>query len=780
VTADDPRAAGAIIALVIFLLVTLFWRAGMLQVPEFHVYDRFIQWRASPLPGESRVVVIEITEPDIQRLENYPISDGKLAELLRKLLALQPAAVAIDLFRDKAMPGVEPRGAEELWAVLTGHPNVIGIKRIGFGGHLAISAPPALRDIPEQIGCNDFSVDERIDGGARRALLLMDDRGTIHYSVSLLTSLLYLQMRGVSLEQDPAQPEALTLGQAHLRPLRSDEGAYIGADVRGYQMLLDFRKHRGTEDRTISAELVFPSYTLYDALDGKIPAEQIAGKVVLIGTTASSMKDFLSTPLGERYPGVMLHAQVVDQLLRSALEGARPTRSWPELGEAAWILAWTIAGVTLGLALRAPLGLFVSGVVALGMLLGVAWLAFRGGFWLLTAAPASGFALAAALSVAYVSQREWHQRMLLMQLFGRHVAPEIAQAVWEHRSDFYAGVGLRPQKLTATVLFTDLRGFSATSESMEPEGLMTWLNQYMNAMTELVAQHGGVLNKFLGDGLMALFGVPLSRSSYAEIQQDAANAVRCALAMGRRLEQLNHEWAASGQPASAMRIGIHTGPLVAGSLGGVERLEYTVIGDTVNTASRLESTRDENEAAETLCRILVSGSTHDLLDGQFEARPVGSVALRGKKEKTIVISFSITPREVRNVPLEDAPHAMALSLAAGRLHAARRAGAKTSAARPCLDRLRSRRSAHSSHSSHSHRSAARAQPPRSAKPQVAKPRCPRLASGCRHPRRWRCGLFPLCAGARDDRHHQARAAFALLVPNQTSSAPLRVRPAAAW
>src|SRR5208283_2020857 len=130
------------------------------------------------------------------------------------------------------------------------------------------------------------------------------------------------------------------------------------------------------------------------------------------------------------------------------------------------------------------------------------------------------------------SFHEKKERGQLMQLFSKQVSPDIAQALWEQRDDFLAGQRPRPQKLTATVLFTDLEGFSATSEKLEPALLMDWLNEYMEAMATAIMSHQGVIEKYIGDAIMAVFGVPLARTSQDEIKRDARNAVRCALAMG--------------------------------------------------------------------------------------------------------------------------------------------------------------------------------------------------------------------------------------------------------
>lgn len=165
---------------------------------------------------------------------------------------------------------------------------------------------------------------------------------------------------------------------------------------------------------------------------------------------------------------------------------------------------------------------------------------------------------------------------------------------------------------------------------------MEWLNEYMDAMARRVSDHGGVIRQYAGDSIVVVFGVPAARRTEGESAQDAINAVDCALAMEQTLRELNHRWQAEGRPTAGMRIGIFTGPALAGTLGSAERSEYVVVGDTVNTAARLE-TFDKamfTPDAEIPCRILIGQATLAYLDGRFQAEPVGEVALKGK-ERTV-------------------------------------------------------------------------------------------------------------------------------------------------
>jgi adenylate cyclase len=161
----------------------------------------------------------------------------------------------------------------------------------------------------------------------------------------------------------------------------------------------------------------------------------------------------------------------------------------------------------------------------------------------------------------------------------------------------------------------------------------------MEAMADAVMAHQGVVEKYIGDSVMAVFGVPIPRATPGQIAQDARNSVRCALAMGKEMERLNALWQQRGLPACSTRIGIHTGVLIAGSLGSAERQEYTVIGDAVNTASRLESfDKDSTDAnlKDRNCRILISEATRLYLGDEFDLLPVGAMSLKGKSEKVMI------------------------------------------------------------------------------------------------------------------------------------------------
>jgi adenylate cyclase len=168
-----------------------------------------------------------------------------------------------------------------------------------------------------------------------------------------------------------------------------------------------------------------------------------------------------------------------------------------------------------------------------------------------------------------------------MQIFSKQVSREVAESLWQQREQFLKNGRPRSQKLIMTAFFSDLRGFTTVSEKMDPQDLMDWLNIYMERMTGIIMAHGGIIDDFAGDGIKANFGLPLPEQNESVIRGDALSAVRSALDMEQEMHHLNAHWQEKGLPEVGMRIGIYTGPAVAGALGSSQRMKYTTIGDTI-------------------------------------------------------------------------------------------------------------------------------------------------------------------------------------------------------
>ena len=214
------------------------------------------------------------------------------------------------------------------------------------------------------------------------------------------------------------------------------------------------------------------------------------------------------------------------------------------------------------------------------------------------------------------------QRERIRDIFGRYVTRQVAEEILSGRLE------LGGERRVVTILFADIQGFTALAERMPPEQVVALLNQYLGTMVTCVLQEGGVLDKFIGDAIMALFGVPVSTGSPAE---DARAALRCALRMSERLDALNADRAVAGLPPIELGIGLHTGEVVAGNIGIPERMEYTVIGDSVNLSARLEGlTRTLRQ------RVLLSEETATLVGDLAPLVRVDTVSVRGRSQPVTV------------------------------------------------------------------------------------------------------------------------------------------------
>ena len=624
-----PLPASLLVSTLVFLIILGVRITGLLESLELAAYDGFIRLRKDISGPDSRIVLINITEKDIRKQGRWPLSDATLAHVLTILNQCQPRAIGLDIYRDVSVPP----GRNELNGILTENPHIITAMKFGVEGDSGIPPPFVLRDKDQAVGFNDIVVDP--GGIVRRGLLFLDDGRKNVYSFALRLALLYLQAEGITPKPDSNNPEHIRLAQTTIRPFEQNDGGYVGADSRGYQFLLNLR----------GAQKGFLSYSLTSLLSGEIDPEAIKNKIVIIGVTAEGVKDFFYTSFSrglqadQQISGIALHAHIVSQLLRFGLEGNSAIKTLNEWYEGFWILLWSLMGGIVSLRVRSPWHFSLSVASGLLLLSLAVYVAFLKEWWIPSVPPAMAWLISAAIVTAYMLNREKGQRSFLMQLFSRHVDKEVAEAIWEKRDQFLDGGRPRPQRLIASVLFTDLIGFTSVSERLDPQSLMDWLNQYMDAMAQQVGENGGVINKYVGDAIMAIFGVPLARKTEAEIGKDAVNAVNCALAMEKKLIQLNSIWQEQELPTIGMRIGIFTGPLVAGSVGSAQRLEYTVIGDTVNTASRLESFDKKGfypDHTNNPCRILIGKSTLRYLGHQFKTQMVGEVSLKGKDQKTTV------------------------------------------------------------------------------------------------------------------------------------------------
>ncbi|MEG4441769.1 adenylate/guanylate cyclase domain-containing protein [Microcoleus sp. AT9_B5] len=591
---------------------------GGLQPLELNAYDLMVQLRPDRGP-DPRLLIVEVTERDINTIEKWPISDRILAKAIAEIARLEPTAIGIDIIRD--IP-YEPGNAE--LAIQLKNPKVFPIT---FRGGSKQQRVPPNPNIPEnRVGFNDLLVDP--DRIVRRNLMFASEGKTTHTSLSMRLAFAYLNSKKV--ESNLTEKEEIQANKIVFSKLRSDSGGYQNINAQGYQILLNYRSSKEI------AEIV----TLSQVLGGKVDPKLVKGKIVLIGVTAPTVKDIFSTPYSASKngniptPGVLIHATATSQILSAVLDGQGLFWYWDEWQEILWIAVWGAVGGCLAWRLEKSLNLMGSAIAACGSLFGFTFFLFMQQGWIPLISPAMALLITAGVAVTYKYEQSRQQQGIVMKLLGQQTSPAIANALWKERVHLLESGLLPGQKVTATIVLTDVQGFSTISEKLPPEVVMSWLNEYLSAMAQEVQAHQGVINKFTGDGMLAVFGVPIPRTTPEEIAEDARLAVSCAVAISSRLPEMNQNWLARGLPTVKMRAGIFTGPVMVGSLGGTTRLEYGVIGDSVNIASRLESC--EKDRHEDTCRILIAEETLLHLADKFEVESWGALPLRGREQKVNV------------------------------------------------------------------------------------------------------------------------------------------------
>jgi len=626
----------------VFAAVMALGLAGVLEVPEIRAYDRFLRLRpARPAAEVGPIVLIEITEDDIREL-GHPICDDILGSVVTRVLAAGPRALGIDLYRDAPVPqpcgGYAPAASmpphyTALGKAVTASDRVVMVMKFPDFGSSGTPPPLFLRG-SNQIGFSDLPIDLVQDGAVRRGLLYLWSEEGAHVSFALQLALRYLRPEGIVIGPDPGDSSRVRLGATIIPPFRGDDGGYVREDDGGYQFLLDYRDGPGA----------FPSYRLSELIGGGVPDAALRDRVVILGSASISVRDHFYTPFSrvrdqaELMPGIEIHGHAVSQLIRFAHGEDAPLRSLGGAGEALWTLVWAALGTAIGLWSRsawiAVLGLF-GGLAAL---FGGTQALFQSGTWYPLVAPALAGVGGAGLASLYVGVSERRQRSQVTDLFSRFLRPAVADEIWRQRESFLGngGAGIpRARRVTLTTLISDLKGYTDASEHMGPEVLTAWINDYLNAMAELVDAHGGVVDDYAGDGIKANFGFPVAKETEAGIAEDAVHAVRCALAMGEEIDRLNARWREAGLAEGRVRIGIFTGPATLGAIGGRRSLKYTTVGDSINIAARLETFDKDSFAAEpATSRILIGEETERHLGNAFRTVDLGGHTLPGKHEAT--------------------------------------------------------------------------------------------------------------------------------------------------
>ncbi|MDR1578716.1 MAG: adenylate/guanylate cyclase domain-containing protein [Synergistaceae bacterium] len=631
-------AAVALGALASAALTVLYLsRPATLTRLDFRIYDMLLPLRAAPAPSPIPVI-IDIDEASLSDYGQWPWPRYLVADLVRALGDYGVAAVGIDIIfaePDNSSPSQvasylnRDRGLD---VGFTGLPtplrdydallaDAVANSRIVLGAYATSAAgvPPdesqAVKiHLRERIGAIPYeprlssafgailplpplrenavigfiNVDPDPDGIVRKIPLLIRAGGNIYPSLALRALMTAAGASDIMVTSGPDGLESLRMGR-------------FGANVTpSGEMYIPF----------IGPSRTYPYYSASDALRGRIPRDALRGRIAFIGTSAAGLLDIRTTPFDKVYPGVEVHAAAIDALIAG---NSIIMPSWTADMQLAYII---IAGIlSASLFGFAPPVLYVPfAAAAVGAPIALARYFFARGYFVSPLYAVMTVALSGALVLVFRFWQENRQRKRIKATFSRYVSPKVVNRVMLEKGDLLAGA-----ERVVSIVFTDIRGFTSISERLTPQQTVNLLNRYFAPMTALVQESDGTLDKFIGDALMAFWNAPV------ETPDHARRAIDAALSMGERLQTMNAELESDFGLTLRMGAGIHTGAVYVGNMGSRDLVNYTLIGDNVNIASRLEGLCPKYGVPAT-----TSGDTADEAGDAFAYQYLDTIKVKGR------------------------------------------------------------------------------------------------------------------------------------------------------
>lgn len=389
--------------------------------------------------------------------------------------------------------------------------------------------------------------------------------------------------------------------------------------VNGVQNFIRFYKKTSSDytHQKYSASDIIRSYD--NIKQGKKPIidpKEFDGKVVFIGANAKaaalSLEDALPTPLNEKHPGTDIQATNYDNIVNNEFVKTSST------GNILLIIA-LMAMITFTIICKFPFAVSLTTNIIISIAYFIyAIICYKNGYAVSLATPIAIQIATSVFGYSYRFIQEGRNKEKIKQAMGKYLSQDIMQNVVKNIDDIKLG----GKRANVTVLFADIRGFTSMSEKMTAEEVSKILNEYFTEIEPIITQYNGVINKFIGDAVMAIFGEPIQDINHP------VNAVKCAYAMLKKVEDLQEKWLFEGKPKIEIGVGINTGDAFVGNIGSEKRLEYTVIGDTVNLASRIEG---YNKVYHT--NLLVSSSTYSYIRDIADVIKISDVQIRGKAKK---------------------------------------------------------------------------------------------------------------------------------------------------
>ena len=656
---DRLRMVLCLVPLLVLLAYAMGWLAQpLLERLDSRIYDMRV---LSTLSGtrDERVVIVDVDEASLSRIGHWPWSRNRVANLLDELVVRQQArAVGVDmvfaefdnssglsqlrsLARDASAPGqafnrwVESKSAEldfdgQLVAAIHKRPVVLGYyfssdghdTRIGelpqpvFAHDVQANGVPILQSGQVWTGYGSniapltqaastsgfFNALTDSDGLLRKVPLLAEFEGAVYESLALAT---FRQAMG----DTQLLLQHSSIGALNALLVADAQGQVIaqlntGNDAAAFVPFRGLGGPKGNAFRYVSAASV---------LAGELAPGELSGRIVLIGSTAPGMQDVRATPVSGSFPGVEVHANLIAAMLDSKL----PQR--PDYARGYELLLLLLVG---GVLILVPRRIGIVSAVVLHVLVPIgvfafdAWLYATHGLVLPLAATMVLAVCLAVVNLLFGYLMESRERRQLMRVFGTYVPPELVHEMVKRPGAY----SMQASSRELTVMFCDLQGFTQVSEHMEPAEVQVLLNNLFTHLTEVIYAHGGTVDKYMGDCVMAFWGAPMTCEEHAD------RATHAAMAIQERVKTLNSARRIEGRAPMRVCIGINSGVMAVGDMGSNWRRSYTVIGDAVNLASRIE----------TLTRVygfnIVAGERTSVLSFEFLWLHVDRVQVKGRAQ----------------------------------------------------------------------------------------------------------------------------------------------------
>ncbi len=543
------RAVSVLLALVSVLLVTLLYyqQNPFLEGFEARTYDLRFKSLRGPITPHPDIAVIAIDDKSIAELGRFPWSRRQYVRLLERLEAGKPKALLFDVFFPESE---NPETDQALAEAIRRAGNVVLATTFEFDRQFRVRGTTGSLPLLEQAaaGVGHINLIPEDDGVNRRNLLQIHSGEAALPSLGLMAAMLTLGERQFS-----AESFQVLLGARSI-PVGRDGAMWIN--------------YTGAPGN-------YPRYSFADVVNGRVDPAALRGKTVFLGATALGVYDMRVTPFHANVPGVEVHATVADDILsgryihRTGLQALVDLAMILAIGLLSFFLT---ARLRLQAAIPAVLGLAAAYV-------GLSYWLFLQGQWVSMVYPPLVALVALLVGGGFRYMVLERNAREMRAMFSSYLSNKLVSQLEQDPGAARIGGDNRE----VTVMFTDIKGFTAFSERHKPQVVVARLNEYLGAMVQLIYQHDGTVDKFMGDGLLAYWGAPLSQPDHAK------RAVACAVAMKQTIAELTAKWQQRGVEPFVIRGGIQSGDVVAGNIGSRgQKMEYTVIGDTVNQASRLE------------------------------------------------------------------------------------------------------------------------------------------------------------------------------------------------